>query len=181
MASRQSIGFAGRLSEEKGLRLLLTAAERLPNVSFRVAGSGPLAEELQRHVEQRNVDNVRFLGHLDQRTLRAEIASWRMSIVPSLFDENCPYAVLDSLACGTPVVAANTGGIGELLPSGGGTLFQRGDALSLSDAIERVVDDIHLLERWSRSGIEFVRDACSPEAHLDRLVDCLLAVQRFPS
>jgi glycosyltransferase involved in cell wall biosynthesis len=165
-AERFHVGFAGRLSSEKGVGLLLDAARRLPGLRFRVAGSGPEAVALRRRIEQENLTQVELLGHLDQRALRAEMRTWRLAVVPSIMYENCPYAVLDAMACHVPVLGADAGGMSELAANGRGLTFRRGDAGALAQKIDAAFTDLGQLQRLAREGVRFVQDECSPERHV---------------
>ncbi|MDX1632979.1 MAG: glycosyltransferase, partial [Thermoanaerobaculia bacterium] len=73
----RAVGYAGRLSPEKGLDVLLEAARRLPSIPFRIAGGGPMEEGL-RH---RRPENVTLLGQLDREELEQERRGWRLAVV----------------------------------------------------------------------------------------------------
>ena len=171
-SERRYVGFAGRLSSEKGLDLLVGAAQGLPQLMFRVAGTGPDLPRLQRRLGAENISNVQMLGRLDQDALRREMRSWRLAVVPSLMYENCPYAVLDALACHVPVLGADAGGIAELTCVEG-LRFERGNQQALQRAIEACFDDLELLERQAEAGWRFAAEHCSPERHLAGLADLL--------
>jgi glycosyltransferase involved in cell wall biosynthesis len=139
-AASTAVGFAGRLAPEKGVDVLLRAAARLPHVAFRVAGDGPLDRRLAAEVARRGLGNVRLLGRLDEAGLEDEMRRWRLAVVPSIFAENAPYAVLEPLALGLPVIASDVGGIPELLDEGR-LLVRPGDDAALARAVE---------DLWSR-------------------------------
>ena len=91
---RNAVGYAGRLSSEKGLSVLIEAARGLPRINFRIAGDGPMEDELRRNLPQ----NVTMLGFLGADELIREMGSWRLAVVPSLTFENAPGAVLEAYA-----------------------------------------------------------------------------------
>jgi len=124
--------YFGRFSKEKGIGSLLSVVKKLPEIPFVFAGTGPLESELK-GIE--NVDNKGFLSGEELHTL---IRQARFSIYPSEWYENCPFAVMESISYGTPVVGANIGGIPELIGTGDtptGQLFASGDADALADTI----------------------------------------------
>lgn len=130
--------YFGRYSKEKGMGSLLNAVKQLPEIPFVFAGSGPLEAELK------NIDNVENRGFLGGSELHALIRQARFSIYPSEWYENCPFAVMESVSWGTPVIGANIGGIPELietdvLPTG--VLFASGDSDALSEAIFKLWND----------------------------------------
>lgn len=130
--------YVGRLSAEKGVETLLAAAAELP-YELRVAGDGPLAEELRKRYG--HCSHIKFLGHLDVGGVRALLSGGRMSVLPSECYENNPLGVIESLCAGTPVVGARIGGIPELIDADSGTVFESGDKEALKDAI---------IQQWNR-------------------------------
>ena len=65
--------YAGRLSEEKGIDLLIEAARDVPEVDLHIAGEGPEGPDLRRRTE--GIDHVHWLGRLDADPLRAAMAA----------------------------------------------------------------------------------------------------------
>ncbi len=125
--------YVGRLSEEKGVRTLLKVAARLP-YRLKVAGDGPLAEELRRGYD--GADNIEFLGRISGGEVYELMSRSRFSVITSEWYENNPFSVIESLCMGTPVVGAEIGGIPELIADGVGFTFGSGDAASLAEAVE---------------------------------------------
>lgn len=124
--------YVGRLSEEKGIRLLLDAAQNLPYPLY-VAGDGPLAEELRRAYAS---ERIHFLGYLSPQEVVHLVRQARAMVVPSVCYENNPLSIIESLCMGTPVIGSEVGGIPELIREGDGTLFRMGDKEELEEAIE---------------------------------------------
>lgn len=102
----QYVAFAGRMSPEKGVDILLSAAERMPNVPFKVAGDGPLLSEMM----ARAPANVEFLGRLGPDELREFYGKSQLVVVPSVWFEQFPIVVLEAMARGLPVIASRIGG-----------------------------------------------------------------------
>lgn len=132
--------YAGRLAREKGLGALFAALARTaPGVRLEVAGGGPLEAELRREAAERRLP-VTFLGHLAAPELHAAVRRARAVVVPSLWYENFPYAVLEALALGVPVVASATGGVPEMIEEGEtGHLVPPGDPEALARVLDAVV------------------------------------------
>jgi len=112
----KGILYFGRLSKEKGLDSLLKTAKLTPEVNYRIAGNGPDLENLKNHVKQNNLNNVEFLGFLNKKELETEIVKSRLVVVPSIWYENYPMNVLESLQLGKLVIASKIGGLVEMLP-----------------------------------------------------------------
>ncbi len=143
--------FAGRLEYEKGVQTVLEAfplvLERFP-ARFFVAGAGRHLAELERLSQRLGIsDRVSFLGFLHDDDLRRLYAAADVAVVPSLYE---PFGLvaLETMAAGTPVVAADTGGLREIVRHGlTGLRFPPGDPASLARAIVRVVEDRNLASR----------------------------------
>jgi glycosyltransferase involved in cell wall biosynthesis len=100
---RVQVLFAGSLRPFKEPDFLLAAAVRFPGVDFRIAGAGPMAEELASRVERERLRNVSLLGSLDADALRKEYRSADIFLFPSRW-EGSPKVILEASACGLPVI-----------------------------------------------------------------------------
>ena len=128
--------YVGRISVEKGIETLLQAAEQLP-YPLKVAGKGPLLDELQTRYAS---DKIEFLGYLNQEKVKSLIEQARFSVIPSECYENNPLSGVESLYLGTPVLGANIGGIPELIEeSQNGLLFESGNKDELKNKIETMI------------------------------------------
>ena len=137
LVSRQKTSFlyAGRLSHEKGVDLLCRAFEQRSHLQLRLAGHGPLAEELK--ARYKHCANIQFLGGLSSDALKLEMREAKFCVVPSEWYENNPMSILESFAAGTAVIGANIGGIPELVqPNTTGLLFTPSSGDSLLDALD---------------------------------------------
>lgn len=124
--------YVGRLSHEKGLSTLLAAASEL-SFELRVAGDGPLGDELRSQYGKH--PNIKFLGRLNAEQIVELFSQAQLSVMPSECYENNPLGVIESLCAGTPVVGANIGGIPELIDENSGAVFESGSKESLKSAI----------------------------------------------
>jgi glycosyltransferase involved in cell wall biosynthesis len=102
---------AGRLSEEKGFDTAITAA-REAEVPLVIAGAGPDEGRLRGLAGSAD---VRFTGWLAPAALAELRTRAAVVLAPSRWEEPCPYSVLEALAAGVPVLAANRGGLPELV------------------------------------------------------------------
>lgn len=135
--------YFGRYAQEKGAGTLLQAARALPDIPFVFAGSGELEQEIER------VPNVKNMGFLQGEELHRLIAGARFSVYPSEWYENCPFSVMESQIYGTPVLASDLGGSGELIDAGStGELFRGGDLQELTEHIRQLWDDPERCRRY---------------------------------
>src|SRR5581483_1295614 len=130
--------FSGRLSPEKGIRVLLEASQLAPDVQVVVAGSGPCEAEVLRAP-------VRYLGHLDAAGVAAAMEEAAFTLAPSQCFDNQPYSVIESLAAGRPVIASEIGGLPEVVIDGvNGLLVPAGSPQALAKAMQRLSADQEL-------------------------------------
>ena len=104
---------AGRLVQEKGLDVAVAAASAA-GVPLVVAGAGPDLERLRGLAGP----GVRFVGHLPGSELASLRAGAGAFLAPSRWEEPCPFAVIEAMADGVPVLASTLGGLPELVGEG---------------------------------------------------------------
>jgi len=124
--------YAGRLTAEKGVRTLIRAWRRTSGITLRVAGDGELRAELER--EARDLP-VEFLGRVPPERVIDLMQRAELLVVPSECYEGFPRVIVEAFATGTPIVAANLGGLGELVDERAGIKFLSGDDSALADAV----------------------------------------------
>lgn len=113
--------FVGRLVPEKGLDVLLGAAKQWSEgINLKIIGSGPMEDAVK---EVSRLKNVEYLGSINQNNLPIYYSGSDILIVPSISEEGFGRVILESLACGTPVVGANRGAIPDALDSSVGKLI----------------------------------------------------------
>lgn len=94
--------FVGRLSAEKGITYLLEAAGLLPDVSFTIAGDGPLRESVEKAAAK--LQNVNFLGNLEQEDALALMRASKVVCVPSVCHESFSLVAAEALSLGARLV-----------------------------------------------------------------------------
>lgn len=133
------VSFAGKLTHFKGVDVLLKAAKHYEKsscgkVTTLIAGNGELYGELMRMKEELNLERVHFLGHVNQDTLVKMYNIADVSVVPSR-TEPFGLVAIEALACGTPVVGTNQGGLPDFIDHRVGRLVEVEDDLELAEAI----------------------------------------------
>ena len=159
------IAFAGRLSEEKGTRILKETAEILPSVQFVVMGSGPDEKELE------NMENVHLTGFVTGRELDTNLACATAVAVPSVCFENCPMAILEAQMLSVPCVSMNMGGMAELVEDGKtGTLATNANARSFAAAVEDLLSDEKRLKEMKKNCAESAKSFLKIDGYCERLL-----------
>jgi glycosyltransferase involved in cell wall biosynthesis len=160
--------YAGRLSKEKGIDVLIEAAARL-DAPIDIVGDGPEKQLFERLAQRQRV-NARFHGQLSQTRLHDLVRSAAVSVLPSRCHENQPLAVLESFCCGVPVVGSKLGGIPELIqPGSNGDLVPPNDPAALVRSLETILADQERAFKMGAMGRSMVERDFSPLRHLERL------------
>lgn len=166
--------YLGRLTDEKGVRLLMTAWDRLGargglGLPLVFAGAGPLHGELARWAQAR--EGIRYLG-LQPRAECAELVARAAAVVvPSAWMESFGLVVVEAMAAGVPAVAAAHGALVELVDDGvTGLLHRPGDADSLAECLRRVVATPERNRKMGEAARRRYARDFTPSVGLDRLV-----------
>ena len=132
--------FIGRLSEEKGLLTLLKAFKELPDLPLKIVGEGPLEKEVKEFVHHHQMKHVELTGFVDGTVKREVLSRARFLVFPSECYESFGYSIIESHACGVPVIASAIGGSRELIQEGeNGFLFEPGNPDDLWEKISRIL------------------------------------------
>lgn len=147
--------FVGRLTEEKGVRVLLAAAARASDVPVRVVGDGPLATEVRRAA----LPNVTLLGPRPHREILEMMGAARSVVVPSVWYETFGLVVIESYARGTPVIVSDIGALGELVDEDTGVRVAPGDPVALAAALQ---------EAWTSAEAADARGRAARQRYVER-------------
>ena len=152
--------FVGRLVEKKGLATLLDAVRRLPPDlawSLEVVGTGPLLAELQQRAAGLP---VRFLGELTAHEVFTRLGAAAIAVVPSVpsrtgDQDGLPVSMLEAMAAGCAIVASRLPGLEDAVQDERcGLLVPPGDTAALAAALERLLRDGELLDRFAAAATE---------------------------
>jgi len=157
----RTLVFAGRLVPQKALSVAFEAVRRNEDVRLLVAGDGPERER----IEAEAPGNVCFLGARPREQVFELLRSADATLLSSDW-ESFGLVVAESLAVGTPVLAASAGGVGEVLEhERNGLLVPAGDVDRLAEAIRRFFADEQLRERLRAAAAESVRRLAPEEVY----------------
>ena len=161
------VGFVGRLAPEKGLRILIQAAEGIlraqPDVKLVLVGEGPEREELQTLVSQSGLEkSVIFLG---QRSDLPDVyASFDIFVLPSLI-EAMPMTVLEAMAAGKPIIASRVGGVPKMISDQeSGILVEPGDVSDLKAALTQLLQRPETARQFGKRASEVVQARFSSDS-----------------
>lgn len=147
--------YIGRLVSEKGLPLLVRAAERLhaEGRTFRVRfiGDGPERAALAALARSLGVEaRVEWTGFVRGAEFEAAVADVAAVVMPSVWEETAGLAAIEQMMRGRVVVASATGGLAEIVGDAGLT-FPVGDEAALAAALRRLVEDSGLVAALGRA------------------------------
>ena len=134
--------FVGRLVEEKGVRVLLDAWERMVGESIAsprliICGEGPLSEEVISRVGK--VEAVEYLGRVSNERRSELLSSCKAVVVPSVWPEILGLVVFEAYEYCKPVLAARSGGLTEIVTHGKtGFCHEPGDSIALVSDIRKL-------------------------------------------
>ncbi|MGH2396060.1 MAG: glycosyltransferase family 4 protein [bacterium] len=175
--------YFGRIAPEKGLDVLLSAWAKVlarrngePRLALRIIGESNRGERerLEVRVRRERLPAVSFQAPVAEGELQEVIAGAFCTVMPSLWYENVPNAVLESYAFGKPVIASAIGSLPEVVKDERtGLLARPGDAADLSRQLSRVLANPRWVAELGRTARRYVETECLPESHYERLLAVL--------
>lgn len=158
--------FAGRLSHEKGVDVLVKAAGSA-GVHLDVAGEGPELQALQRLASQAADGMVTFHGRLPLAGVRELLSACSVAVLPARWYENQPLSILDAFASGVPVIGSHLGGIPELIEDRvDGYLVPAEDSAALGSKLRLIADLPGTSFEMGLAGRRKIEEDFSPARHL---------------
>ncbi|MDX2079445.1 MAG: glycosyltransferase [Terrimicrobiaceae bacterium] len=132
--------YVGRLSEEKGARVVLETWARHPDLPpIRILGDGPLKDEIEDAA--RNDSRIEYLGRQPHERVISELRAAGGLLVPALWYEAFPHTLLEAAACGAPILGSHLGTLPDVVVDGQtGFLFDPFDPSDVASVIRRFFD-----------------------------------------
>ena len=173
--NKKIITFVGKLANFKGVDILLDAAkiyeDRQDSITL-IIGDGDEKEKLHRQSEELNLKSVYFLGNVNQKELKKFYNIANVSVVPSR-REPFGLVAIEAMACGTPVVATNQGGLPDFVNDKVGKLVEPEDAQDLArgilDVMNRYSKDDYL--NWRNDIHDYARMHYAQDKIIEELDD----------
>ncbi|MDX1991237.1 MAG: glycosyltransferase [bacterium] len=163
-----TVGFVGRLVEEKGVQVLLQALvhlrDRLRCTEWRlvIIGGGPLKNELQAQVERNQLQaHVDFAGQFPSVEMPAQYQAMDALVLPSLtrpnWKEQFGRALVEAMASGVPVIGSDSGAIPDVIGDAG-LIVPEGNTRALAEALYRLMNDSGLYAQLWQAGRQRMLD-----------------------
>jgi glycosyltransferase involved in cell wall biosynthesis len=169
---RYVISFVGKLTHFKGVDVLLEAAvsyeRELGEVFTLIVGDGELRSDLEEQVERLGLNGVYFLGHQAQPEVAKIFNVADVSVVPSRVE---PFGLvaIEAMACGTPVVATNEGGLPDFVDERVGALVNVDDPDQLA---EKIIGEVKGATKAMKGpfAAEFALNGFSWSSQVDKMI-----------
>jgi glycosyltransferase involved in cell wall biosynthesis len=145
----------GNLVPEKGLDVLIRAVGALGDTRLLIVGDGVLRKALRKRAQKLAPARIIFRGNMPQSELRYAYAAGDVLALPSL-REGWPNVLLEAIACGTPVVASDVGGVPEILrDESAGVRVRSRTVEEWVDALRRALSADYSREALRRYAMQF--------------------------
>lgn len=163
--------YLGRLSEEKGIKTLITSMKQVNKSKLIIIGNGPLDKELKNIVKNENIKNIEFTGFKSGNELESLIRKCKFMIIPSEWYENAPMSIIECMAYGKPVIGSNIGGIPELIENGrSGLTFKCKDSNDLANKINTLLDDKEIIINMGKESRRIAQDQYDKSIHYKKII-----------
>lgn len=171
----------GRLVEKKGVEYAIRAVAKLakvnPNIEYHVVGDGPMREDLQRLIQELDVDNaVTLHGWKQQQEIVEILNNAHIMLAPSVTSkkgdqEGIPVVLMEAMAMGLPIVSTQHSGIPELIQHGiSGLLVPERDVNALSEKLGNLIEHPEVWSEMGRAGRRYVEEYYDIDKLNDQLV-----------
>lgn len=107
--------FASRLDKLKGIDLVLEAWKKIKDYELVICGTGPMKDWCKQYIKDNNISNVKMLGFVPNEEVLNMIAESKALILPTRWYEGFPMTIVESMACGTPVIGSEIGNVGNII------------------------------------------------------------------
>lgn len=161
--------YIGRITKEKGIFNLIEAFRKIEVKKLYIAGEGPEKDKVKQYIEDNKLnDKIILLGFLNAEEVKEKIRKCSFVVVPSIWYENCPYSVLETLAIGKPIIGANIAGIPELVKDNEtGMLFNNTE--ELYEKMKTLFENKELVETLGKNAKEFAIKEFSKEQYYNKI------------
>lgn len=167
--------YFGRLSEEKGIFELIEAfdSSEFKNYKLKIVGDGPSVNDLRFKIKDLGLeDKIDLLGYKSGDELKDLIQRAKAVVMPSLWAENMPYALLEACDMGKICIVSRVGGMPELIEdSQNGYLFEAGNKDELAKSMKKVLNMSENEKKTMGENAKKTANEINKQKHLEKLID----------
>jgi glycosyltransferase involved in cell wall biosynthesis len=159
--------FVGRLSEEKGIEVLLKATH-LQSFKLKIIGDGPFKEMVEQCAK--NNPNIEYHGFQNKQVIIETMKKAKALIFPSIWYEGLPMTIIESFSTGTPVIASRLGGMQEVVTNDfNGLHFEAGNEKDLINKINTLAERTAELKDFSNNARRTYLEKYTPDKNYMQL------------
>jgi glycosyltransferase involved in cell wall biosynthesis len=176
MRRRQGALFVGRLSEEKGIRILLRAWKQ-SDYPLKIIGDGPLSDL----VEQNVCKSISYLGRQPTDVVQREMQAAKFLVLPSTCPEMFPVSVVEAFSNHLPVICSDLPSMEHLVVAGAtGLRFAVNDADALARQVAWASSNGTMLEEMGRRAYATYQASYTEESNIAQLVEIYSGAIKAP-
>ncbi len=162
--------YFGRIERIKGMFTLADAAAKLPDVKVKIVGEGDAKAELEKYINDKNIQNVELAGFTQGDALTELIRDSLATVLPAEWYEPFGLTVLESFAQNRPAIVTRMGALPELIDETDGLVVEPADADALAQAMRMLADDPEKADAMGRVGRAKLLEKFTPDVHYRELV-----------
>ncbi len=162
--------FIGRISEEKGIKNLITVwLENDLSIPLYILGDGPLKKDLI--AKTKGNDNIVWKGNVDKREVYESLSGCKALLFPSICYEGFPLTIAEAMAIGVPVMCSNIGSQQSIIKDGiTGLHYNVQDAKDLLNKIRVLDSNEELVNKLGENSRKEYLEFYTPEKNYDMLI-----------
>jgi glycosyltransferase involved in cell wall biosynthesis len=159
--------YVGRLSEEKGIDLLLKAWNNI-NFKLVIIGDGPL----KHMVEESDNPNIEYLGRQDKSQVLEYVKRASFLVMASTWYEGFPMVLVEAFACGTCALVPRLGGMQEVVTEGvTGMQFEPGNVFDLEQKIKSLIQSPDKIKKMGEGARKTYESSYTPSVNYHQLIN----------
>lgn len=165
--------YLGRLSREKGILNLVEAFSKIEKGKLYIAGDGPERENIEKIIKEKKLDEkIKLLGYLTQDKVKEYVSKCKFIVIPSIWYENCPYSVLETIAIGKPIIGSDIAGIPELVEENiNGLLYNTDNTEELASKMELLFNNNELCEKFGKASKKLAKEKYDKDIYYNNIIN----------
>lgn len=181
--ARKKLGFGGsefviftvgRIDETKGIYTAIDSIkilnEKGNDVKYLIGGSGGLKEELEKYCRVNKLENIKFVGYIEDVELPQYYAAADIFLYPEITAPAFGLVAIESMRCGTPVLGSSRGAIPEIVKENVGWTFYPGDPIDLANKIHFLIHNQNEIAAKSEITKKYIEENFSIERMISKTI-----------
>lgn len=171
--------YIGRLSHEKGIKFLLDAWKKLPDIPLKVIGDGPIYRDIQNELNLRSSHAIELVGWLNRDQIFQLLQKASFLVFPSICYENFPTVILEAFANGVAAIVSDIGAAKEIVEDQKtGLLYKSGEIGDFVSKITWAWKNPEKMYQFGMNAREVFEQKYSAEQNYKQLMSIYQAVLR---